>query len=82
MGRGRDKRKRLKERSRARPVLKREAHPGDLPSSEPEAFGPAPLKPKPGLRSGAIAVPEPEDSEAEITIKGFRLQITAKSVGP
>jgi hypothetical protein len=74
MGRGRDKRKRVEKRRRAATVLRAEAHPGDLPTSEPEAFVPAPLKPRPGLRSGAIAIPEPEDSEEEIRIKSFELR--------
>ena len=73
MGRGRDKRKRVGKRRRAAIVLRAEVPPGDLPTSEPEAFVLAPLKPRPGLRSGAIAIPEPEDNEEEITIKSFRL---------
>ena len=74
MSRGRDKRKRVKKRRRAATVQGAGAPPGDLPTSDPEAFVPAPLKPRPGLRSGAIAIPEPEGSENEITVKSFWLR--------
>ena len=64
MGKGRDKRRR-------RIKGKEEVH---IAKSEPlsgEPFGPfdpyapvlSPLKPKPSLRSGAIALPEPEEPE-------------------
>jgi hypothetical protein len=74
MGKGRDKRKRMEKRRQAASVPKSEAHPGDSPSGDPKASVPVPLKPKPGLRSGAIAIPEPEESEEEITIKSARLR--------
>jgi hypothetical protein len=74
MGKRRDKRKRVEKRRQAASLPKAEAHPGDSPSGEPEAFVPVPLKPKPSLRSGAITIPEPEEIEEEITIKSSRLR--------
>ena len=74
MGKGRDKRKRVEKRRQAAKVPRAEAHPGDLPSGDPEAYVRSPLKPKPGLRSGAIALPEPEESEEHVTIKSARLR--------
>jgi hypothetical protein len=43
-------------------------------SVDPEAHVRSPLKPKPGLRSGAIALPEPEEREEQVTIKSVRLR--------
>jgi hypothetical protein len=69
MAKGRDKRKRAAKRRQSadRPIS--EAHPGDLPSIDPEAFVRVLLKPKPHLSSGAVALPEPEEVEEEITIQ-------------
>ncbi len=74
MGRGRDKRKRAGKQRQSAPVSKPQALPGDFPTSEPEASVPAPLKPKPGLRSGAVAVPGPEETEEEISVKSLWLR--------
>ena len=43
---------------------------GDPPPilGEPDALVRTPLKPKPHLRSGAIALPEPEPEEAVLTV--------------
>jgi hypothetical protein len=64
MGKGRDKR---------RPKTKRkdEVHTAKAEPLGGESFGPfdpyapvfAPLKPKPSLRSGAIALPQPDEPE-------------------
>jgi len=64
MGKGRDKRRR-------KTKGKEEAHRAKGEPFSGEPFGPfdphaavlAPLKPKPSLRSGGIALPEPEGSE-------------------
>ena len=64
MGKGRDKRRRKTKGKEEVRIAK-----GEPLSGEP--FGPfdpyapvfAPLKPKPSLRSGGIALPEPEGSE-------------------
>jgi hypothetical protein len=74
MGKGRDKRKLVEKRRQAAKVPRAEAHRGDLPRGDPEAYVRSPLKPKPGLRSGAIALPEPEESEEQVTIKSARLR--------
>jgi len=65
MGKGRDKRRRKTKGKEEFRIAK-----ADPLSGEP--FGPfdpyapvfAPLKPKPSLRSGGIALPEPEESES------------------
>ena len=73
MGKGRDKRKRKTKDAAAkvraevtaayeeaeRALKKRHDPPNPI---APEAPVPAPLKPKPHLRSGAIALPEPDAS--------------------
>jgi hypothetical protein len=69
MGKGRDKRKRKakKKEIQTRGVARAIPEPsGDPPvSGEPDAPVLTPLKPKPHLRSGAVAIPEPEP-ESEI----------------
>jgi len=64
MGKGRDKRRRkTKGREEVR-IAKGEPHSGEpLGPFDPYAPVFAPLKPKPPLRSGGIALPEPEGSE-------------------
>ena len=62
MGKGRDKRRKAKRRDEVcagRPALfgGGESFGSSL---DPYAAVPAPLKPKPSLRSGAIALPQPE----------------------
>ncbi len=67
MGKGRDKRRRNAKR-------KDEVHTTQTEPSSGETFGPidpyapvlAPLKPKPSLRSGATALPQPEESELSL----------------
>ena len=64
MGKGRDKRRRNTKRKDENRTAKAEPVGG-------ESFGPfdpyapvlAPLKPKPSLRSGAIALPQPDEPE-------------------
>lgn len=64
MGKGRDKRRRTAKR-------KHEVHTAKSEPLGGESFGPldpyapvrVPLKPKPSLRSGAIALPEPDEPE-------------------
>ena len=74
MGKGRDKRRRKTKRKEEVRTAKPRRFTGPLAQPEPlggEAFGPfdpyapvlAPLKPKPSLRSGAIALPQPEEPE-------------------
>ncbi len=69
MGKGRDKRRRKAKRDKATRRdgrLPRIAEPprGDPSSSnDPDASISAPLKPKPHPRSGAIALPEPDDPQ-------------------
>jgi len=74
MGKGRDKRK-LKAIQRriiadALAVL-RGSDPPIL--GEPDAPVYAPLKPKPNLRSGAVALPKPEPEDAFLIVKPRRL---------
>lgn len=64
MGKGRDKRRRNAKR-------KDEVHKAKAEPSGGETFGPidpyapvlAPLKPKPSMRFGAIALPQPDEPE-------------------
>jgi hypothetical protein len=64
MGKGRDKRRRKakKKNEQTRGLIREMAKPDSDPPilDEPDALVPAPLKPTPHLRSGAIAVAEPE----------------------
>jgi hypothetical protein len=75
MGKGRDKRKRKakKKENQTRGVVRTISEPsGDPPvSGEPDAPVLTPLKPKPHLRSGAVAIPEPEpESELAAIARG------------
>ena len=64
MAKGRDKRKRVvRNKKQAANTPKASPHPGDLQAGDLDALVGAPLKPKPHLSSGAIALPEPEDME-------------------
>jgi hypothetical protein len=77
MGKGRDKRKReakelnqlTMEVARAEAKVLATLSGSDPPSlGEPDAPVAAPLKPKPHIRSGAIAVPEPEPDDGFLTV--------------
>jgi hypothetical protein len=72
MGKGRDKRKRKakKKDNQMRGVARAIPEPsGDPPiSGEPDAPVLTPLKPKPHLRSGAVAIPEPEPESSLASI--------------
>jgi hypothetical protein len=64
MGKGRDKRRRKAKKSettKSAPRVVVELPSTDPPPilGEPDAPVPAPLRPKPHVRSGAVAVPEP-----------------------
>jgi hypothetical protein len=77
MGKGRDKRRRKAKQgnTRVRDEVARaykaalETLPGSRPANDPPILGEpdapvgARIKPKPNLRSGAIAIPEPEPEE-------------------
>jgi hypothetical protein len=66
MAKGRDKRRRVAKRKKETPRPKAMALPDDSPSADdPDALVYAPLKPKPHLSSGALALPEPEEMEEE-----------------
>ncbi len=83
MGKGRDKHRRKAKKqnlatraevARAYAVAEatlRRRNPPTL--DEPDAPVPAPLKPKPNLRSGAIALPEPESEDAFSVAKASAL---------
>jgi hypothetical protein len=59
--------KRMRKRSGSRP-------PSDPPVlGEPDAPIYAPLRPKPNLRSGAIALPQPESEDAFMTLEPRRI---------
>jgi hypothetical protein len=63
MAKGRDKRKRSQRKTAAQ-APKIDARPGDPPAGgDADPLVRAPLKPKPHLRSGAIALSEPENAE-------------------
>jgi hypothetical protein len=64
MGKGRDKRRRSAKRKDEGRMYKSEP-PGSgfLDPFDPFAHVLAPLKPKPSLRSGAVALPEPVDDD-------------------
>ena len=76
MGKGRDKRRR-KHQEVVRPAkIKAPRGPSLAPPEAPPApFASvlAPLKPKPSPRSGAIAVPEPDEVEALPELIGVRV---------
>jgi hypothetical protein len=64
MGKGRDKRKRRERKAAKRGSHKRMAEPPFNDSfNDPDAPVYALVKPKPSLRSGAIALPEPDDMD-------------------
>ena len=64
MGKGRDKRRRKTKGKEQVRIAKGEPLSGEpLGPFDPYARVFAPLKPKPSLRSGGIALPEPEGSE-------------------
>jgi hypothetical protein len=66
MGKGRDRRRRKnKEPFRPARIAPPPVQPLASPEAPPEghAFVMAPIKPKPSPRSGAIALPEPEEAE-------------------
>jgi hypothetical protein len=64
MAKGRDRRKRAARRKAEVHAPKIEVLPDDpMSADDPDAFVCAPLKPKPHLSSGAIALPEPEAPE-------------------
>ena len=64
MGKGRDKRRRKEKQQQLKEVKAllqgREPPKEEPPNSDPSFVG-APLKPRPDSRSGAIALPEPEE---------------------
>ncbi len=78
MGKGRDKRRRKtkKQNQRTRDEVARAYAEAlaTLSGSDPPILGEpdipirAPLKPKPHIRSGAIALPEPEPEDAFLTV--------------
>ena len=66
MAKGRDKRRRVAKKKKEIAVPNATALPDDSPNAaDPDALVYAPLKPKPRLSSGAIALPEPEETEEE-----------------
>jgi hypothetical protein len=67
MGKGRDKRRRNKRKDEVRIYKSEPSGGGFLDPFDPNAPVRAPLKPKPSLRSGAIALPEPDAHEPFIT---------------
>jgi hypothetical protein len=71
MGKGRDKRKRIEKRKQGAP--RAQAQPGESLGGDPEAHVRSPLKPKPGLLSGAMALPEPEEQAQEGAVDSVRL---------
>jgi hypothetical protein len=67
MGKGRDKRRRKhKEPGRPSNIAPARGQALAPPEAPPSPFASvrAPLKPKPSLRSGAVALPEPDEPEA------------------
>ncbi len=69
MGKGRDKRKRKAKGRKAKKRVESPARLAEPPrddsstSTDPDALVYSPLKPKPHLDSGAIALPEPDDPQ-------------------
>jgi hypothetical protein len=63
MGKGRDKRRRKVERGEEVRAAKIAPLRESFGPSDPYTNVLAPIKPKPSLRSGAIALPEPDDAE-------------------
>ena len=80
MGSGRDKRRRLAKKDAARVleaakrdaarVMKVVSRPPEQPEAgDHDAMVSAPLKPRPYLRSGAVAVPEPAEFDEEMRME-------------
>jgi hypothetical protein len=73
MGKGRDRRKRIEKRKLAAkapiplPSTGDQPPPNDPSARDPEARVRSPLRPKPGLLSGAIALPEPDEEERSVS---------------
>jgi hypothetical protein len=63
MGKGRDKRRRDTKRKHDVPTANTEPLGESFGPLDPYALIFAPLKPKPSLRSGAIALPQPDEPE-------------------
>jgi hypothetical protein len=63
MGKGRDKRRRKRRKAKTVEDPKRMAGPPMNDLNDPDATVYAALKPKPRPRSGAIALPEPDDTD-------------------
>jgi hypothetical protein len=84
MGNGRDKRRRKAKKQNvatraeiARAYAEAEAKLGrrNPPAlEEPDAPVLAPLKPKPNIRSGAVALPQPESDDAFLIVKPHRVR--------
>jgi hypothetical protein len=78
MGKGRDKRRRKVKQAESRGiVLSPLRSPGDVapPADsasplDPDAPVPAPIKPRPHSRSGAVAIPEPTETENALVLVG------------
>ena len=80
MGKGRDKRRRKAKKQTLSQEIRaiQKAVLANLSGSdpilgEPDAPVYAPLKPKPHLRSGAIAIPEPEPENAFVALEAKRI---------
>ena len=81
MGKGRDKRRRKAKKQTLREEIRaiEKAVLAKLSGSDPPILGEpdapvfAPLKPKPHLRSGAIAIPEPEPENAFVALEAKRI---------
>lgn len=68
MGKGRDKRRR-KQKEVARPVKVERPPAEPLGPQDPYAPVLAPLKPRPSHRSGAVALPEPDEAEDVLDLR-------------
>ena len=81
MGKGRDKRRRKAQKKTLREGIRaiEKAVLAKLSGGEPPILGEpdapvhAPLKPKPNLRSGAIALPQPDPEGAFVTLEPRRI---------
>ena len=80
MGKGRDKRRRKTKHAESRGIVQGPVRsPGDLPppadsasTMDPDAPVPAPIKPRPDFRSGAVAIPEPDEPDITLVIAGSK----------
>ncbi len=93
MGSGHDKKKRRAKRAasrameRARRDEARAVEPGAPPpagpsdAGDPDALVGAPLKPRPNLRSGAVAIPEPTESEERDMAREVAVRLPAAPSG-